>query len=95
MEGLQTMYTETISLSSIDAVKKFVCIANEYDFTINLLSDKYKIDAKSIMSVFSLDLSKPITVEIEEEFPFSAFLDILPRFPSLSPWNSRKNVQKS
>ena len=49
------MYTETISLSSIDAVKKFVCIANEYDFTINLLSDKYKIDAKSIMSVFSLD----------------------------------------
>ena len=42
MEGLQTMYTETISLSSIDAVKKFVCIANEYDFTINLLSDKYK-----------------------------------------------------
>lgn len=63
------MYTETISLSSIDAVKKFVCIANEYDFTINLLSDKYKIDAKSIMSVFSLDLSKPITVEIEEECP--------------------------
>ena len=69
MEGLQTMYTETISLSSIDAVKKFVCIANEYDFTINLLSDKYKIDAKSIMSVFSLDLSKPITVEIEEDCP--------------------------
>ena len=63
------MYTETISLSSIDAEKKFVCIANEYDFTINLLSDKYKIDAKSIMSVFSLDLSKPITVEIEEECP--------------------------
>ena len=63
------MYTETISLSSIDAVQKFVCIANEYDFTINLLSDKYKIDAKSIMSVFSLDLSKPITVEIEEECP--------------------------
>ena len=53
------MYTETISLSSIDAVKKFVCIANEYDFTINLLSDKYKIDAKSIMSVFSLDLPHP------------------------------------
>ena len=63
------MYTETISLSSIDAVKKFVCIANEHDFTINFLSDKYKIDAKSIMSVFSLDLSKPITVEIEEECP--------------------------
>ena len=60
------MYTETISLSSIDAVKKFVCIANEYDFTINLLSDKYKIDAKSIMSVFSLDLSKPIDLNIHD-----------------------------
>ena len=67
MEGLQTMYTETISLSSIDAVKKFVCIANEYDFTINLLSDKYKIDAKSIMSVFSLDLSKPIDLNIHAD----------------------------
>ena len=61
------MYTETISLSSIDAVKKFVCIANEYDFTINLLSDKYKIDAKSIMSVFSLDLSKPIDLNIHAD----------------------------
>ena len=63
------MYTETVSLSSIDAVKRFVGIANEYDFTINLVSDKYRIDAKSIMSVFSLDLSQPIVVEIEGECP--------------------------
>ena len=63
------MYTETISLSSIDAVRKFVNIANEYDFMINLISDRYKVDAKSMMSVFSLDLNKPITVEIEEECP--------------------------
>lgn len=63
------MYTETISLSSIDAVRKFVNIANEYDFMINLISDRYKVDAKSMMSVFSLDLNKPITVEIDEECP--------------------------
>ena len=56
-------------MSSIDAVKQFVFIANESDLTINLLSGIYKIDAKAIMSVFSLDLSKPITVEIEEECP--------------------------
>ena len=71
------MYTETISLSSIDAVKKFVCIANEYDFTINLLSDKYKIDAKSIMSVFSLDLSKPIDLAIHTEDNLNEILEAL------------------
>lgn len=63
------MYTEMLSLSSIEAVKKFVCLANKCDFPISLLSDKYKIDAKSIMGIFSLDLSKPVTLEIEGECP--------------------------
>ncbi len=61
------MYTTTIMLSSIEAVKKFVNITNRYDFPINLTTDKYKIDAKSIMGVFSLDLSKPVTVQVESE----------------------------
>ncbi|WP_283607944.1 HPr family phosphocarrier protein [Faecalispora anaeroviscerum] len=59
------MYTTDILLSSIEAVKKFVTLANRYDFPINLRTDKYTIDAKSIMGVFSLDLSKPVTVELE------------------------------
>ncbi|MDU7337254.1 MULTISPECIES: HPr family phosphocarrier protein [Clostridium] len=59
------MYTTDILLSSIEAVKKFVSLANRYDFPINLRTDKYSIDAKSIMGVFSLDLSKPVTVELE------------------------------
>ena len=63
------MTNTTIRLTSIEDVKKFVSITNRYSFKINLISDKYTIDAKSIMSVFSLDLSKPITVEIEEECP--------------------------
>ena len=88
------MYTETISLSSIDAVKKFVCIANEYDFTINLLSDKYKIDAKSIMSVFSLDLSKPITVEIEEECPEKLKKEIQEIGYELKDWHSEPYEKK-
>ena len=48
-------------------VKKFVCLANQYNFPINLVSEKYKIDAKSIMGIFSLDLSKPIELQVEDK----------------------------
>ena len=61
------MYTEKIELSSIEIVKKFVCLANQYHFPIHLVSDKYKIDAKSIMGIFSLDLSKPIELQVDDK----------------------------
>ena len=61
------MVKENIMLSSIEAVKKFVSITTKYDFQINLTTDKYKIDAKSIMGVFSLDLSKPVTLEVQSD----------------------------
>ena len=63
------MYTANISLSSIDIVKNFVNIANNYDFPINLHSDKYIVNGKSIMGIFSLDLSKPIKLEVEGNCP--------------------------
>ncbi|HHW30233.1 MAG TPA: HPr family phosphocarrier protein [Clostridiaceae bacterium] len=52
-----------ILLRSINDVKDFVNIANKYDFDIDLVSGRYIVDAKSIMGIFSLDLSKPIRVE--------------------------------
>jgi phosphocarrier protein HPr len=61
------MYSTSILLSSIEAVKKFVTLTNSYDFPINLTTDKYKIDAKSIMGVFSLDLSKPVDIVVESD----------------------------
>lgn len=61
------MYTSSILLSSIEAVKKFVTLTNNYSFPINLATDKYKIDAKSIMGIFSLDLSKPLKIEIDND----------------------------
>lgn len=61
------MYTTSILLSSIEAVKKFVTLTNSYNFPINLATDKYKIDAKSIMGIFSLDLSKPLKIEVESD----------------------------
>lgn len=60
------MYKETITLSGVENVKKFVSITNNYKCNINLVSGQYKIDAKSIMSIFSLDLSKPVEVQVED-----------------------------
>lgn len=73
------MYSTSIRLSSIEAVKKFVTLTNSYDFPINLTTDRYKIDAKSIMGVFSLDLSQPVEIEVESDGA-SEFIQQLKQF---------------
>ena len=54
----------TVSLASINDVKSFVNIVSKYDFDVDLISGRYVVDAKSIMGIFSLDLSKPIDDEV-------------------------------
>ena len=54
------MKTVQISLNSIDKVKSFVNDITKFDYDFDLVSGRYVIDAKSIMGIFSLDLSKPI-----------------------------------
>ena len=61
------MTTYNIMLSSINDVKNFVNIVNNYDFDVDLVSGRYVVDAKSIMGIFSLDLTKVITVEAHTE----------------------------
>ena len=61
------MKTVQISLNSIDKVKKFVNTIARYDNDFDLVSGRYVIDAKSIMGIFSLDLSKPIDLNIHAE----------------------------
>ena len=56
-----------ILLSSINDVKKFVNLVSKYDFDVDLVSDRYVVDAKSIMGIFSLDLSKEIKVQIHSD----------------------------
>lgn len=58
------MKTFEVMLSSINDVKDFVNAACEMACEIDLVSGRYIIDAKSIMGIFSLDLTKPIKVEI-------------------------------
>ncbi len=48
-------------------VKEFVKIVQDYPYEIDLKSDKYVVDAKSILGIFSLDLSKPLVVEIHSD----------------------------
>lgn len=67
------MKTFNILLSSINDIKSFVNIVYKYEFDVDLTSGRYVVDAKSIMGIFSLDLSKPIKVDIhadEEAEPF-------------------------
>lgn len=58
------MKTLKISLNSIDKVKSFVNDLTKFDTDFDLVSGRYVIDAKSIMGIFSLDLSKPIDLNI-------------------------------
>ena len=56
-----------ISLEMAQKVKEFVAITQECPYEILLKSGKYVVDAKSILGIFSLDLSQPLTVEIYTE----------------------------
>lgn len=54
-----------ILLDSIDKVKNFVNTLIKFDCDFDISSSRYTIDAKSIMGIFSLDLSKPIELTFE------------------------------
>ncbi len=53
-----------VNLSESQQIKNFVNIINKYSFDIDLCSGRYVVDAKSILGIFSLDLSKPIELQI-------------------------------
>ena len=55
-----------IKLDTIDKVKKFIGIVDSFENDIDLISGRYLIDAKSIMGVFSLDLTKPLDLLIHD-----------------------------
>ncbi|MDO4616538.1 MAG: HPr family phosphocarrier protein [Lachnospiraceae bacterium] len=61
------MQSVKISLNSIDKVKSFVNDISKFDFDFDLVSGRYVIDAKSIMGIFSLDLSNNIDLNIHAD----------------------------
>ena len=74
------MKTLQISLNSIDKVKAFVNDITKFDCDFDLVSGRYVIDAKSIMGIFSLDLSKPIALNVHAEGDAAEIMDILSNY---------------
>ena len=71
------MKTIQISLNSIDKVESFVNDITKFDYDFDLVSGRYVIDAKSIMGIFSLDLSRPIDLNIHAEENVDEVLETL------------------
>ena len=71
------MKTVKISLNSIEKAKSFVNAITRFDVDFDLVSGRYVIDAKSIMGIFSLDLSKPIDLNIHANEEMDAILEVL------------------
>ena len=67
------MTKATVSLQTINDVKEFVTIVMHYDFDIDLVSGRYAVDAKSIMGIFSLDLSNAIQLVAHTDEPGDFF----------------------
>ena len=74
------MQVFNIMLNSINDVKEFVNIVSKYDFDIDLTSGRYVVDAKSIMGIFCLNLSKPIKLEAKCGDQEDKFMSDLKRF---------------
>ena len=61
------MKSVTIKLTQAEEVKMFVNTVNRYEYEMDLRAGRHVVDAKSILGIFSLDLSKPISLEIYSE----------------------------
>ena len=74
------MTTIKVMLDSIDKVKSFVNDLTKFDCDFDLVSGRYVIDAKSIMGIFSLDLSKAIDLTIHGDGDMDAILTVLKKY---------------
>lgn len=74
-----------IRLNSIEKVKLFSTLAVLFDSELTLVSGRHHIPAKSILGIFSFDLTKPIELEIEcdDEFKREDFIRELKRIKVL------------
>ena len=74
------MKSVSILLKEAQNIKTFVAIINKYPFDIDLRSGRYVVDAKSILGIFSLDLSKPIDLNIHAEDGAEEVLEVLKNY---------------
>ena len=76
------MYKTSVHFETVVDAKAFVSICNDMDFKVELVSGPYIIDAKSIMGLFSLDLSKPIELQAycKDDGTFAAYKERIKEF---------------
>ena len=67
-----------IRLSLVENVNKFVNVVSRYPFEMDLRAGRHVVDAKSILGIFSLDLSRPITLDIYSDDCDQLLEDIKP-----------------
>ncbi len=73
--------TKKIMLEGINEVKEFVKKVSQYaDIEAELKTGRYAVDAKSIMGIFSLDLTEPLTLVIHESPSQKALLEDIKNF---------------
>ena len=77
---LLIMTSVVVNINSIDKVKKFVNVLTVYDNDFDLVCDRYVIDAKSIMGIFSLDLSQNLKLNIQKDNDVDAILADIDEF---------------
>ena len=70
------MITKTILLNSIAKVKNFINTISTFDGTVDITSGRYVINAKSIMGIFSIDITQPLTLNIHVDTPEEFDVDI-------------------
>ena len=58
------MHAVDILLQDTAQIQSFANLVNSYPFTIALRQGRAVTDAKSILGIYSLDLTKPVTVEV-------------------------------
>lgn len=76
------MKTVNIKINDVSKVKNFVNINSKFDCDLDLIAGKYVIDAKSIMGVFSIDLSKVLQLNIQsdDEDTINEYLEAIDKY---------------
>lgn len=61
------MVSRKVFLNTVEEVKAFVDIITPYPYEIDLISGRFLVDAKSMLGIFSLDMSKPVRMDIHTD----------------------------
>ena len=61
------MKSVRLLLNTTDSVKSFVNLISSYDYDADIRSGRYVVDAKPILGIFSLDLNRPVVLEVYDD----------------------------